>query len=61
LPKDVIASVTLWLDGYFTDEEDKTVVDLEQMKAKAERLSNFCAQNPRVRVMTAAEDILHKQ
>jgi len=58
LPKDTIASVTLWLDGYYTDEEDPAVVDFDKMKGKAERLVAFCAQNPKVRVMTAAEDII---
>jgi hypothetical protein len=60
LPKETIAHLTLWLDGYFTDEEDPAVVDLDKMKGKAEKLVSYCAQNPRLRVMTAAEDVLVK-
>jgi hypothetical protein len=60
LPKDTIANITLWLDGYFTDEEDPAVVDFDQMKIKAEKLVAYCAQNPKMRVMTAAEDVIVK-
>jgi hypothetical protein len=60
LPKETVAQVTLWLDGYYTDEEDPAVVDLDKMKGKAEKLVSFCAQNPRLRLMTAAEDVLTK-
>ena len=60
LPKETIANITLWLDGYYTDEEDPAVVDFDKVTAKAEKLVGYCAQNPRVRVMTAAEDVLVK-
>ena len=60
LPKETIANITLWLDGYYTDEEDPAVVDFDKMKAKAEKLVAYCAQNPKMRVMTAAEDVIVK-
>jgi acid stress chaperone HdeB len=60
LPKDTAAAITLWLDGHLTDEEDPAVLDLERIKAKAERLAAFCAQNPQVGLMTAAEDVMGK-
>ena len=60
LPKETIANITLWLDGYFTDEEDPAVVDFDKMKIKAEKLVAYCAQNPKMRVMTAAEDVIVK-
>ena len=60
LPKETIATITLWLDGYYTDEEDPAVVDFDKMKVKAEKLVAHCAQNPRMRVMTAAEDVIVK-
>jgi hypothetical protein len=60
LPKETIANITLWLDGYLTDEEDPAVVDFDKMKTRAEKLVTHCAQNPKTRVMTAAEDVLVK-
>jgi HdeA/HdeB family len=60
LPKETITSLTIWLDGYLTDDEEPRVVDLTQMKLKAEKLSLFCAQNPNVALLSAAEDVIEK-
>jgi acid stress chaperone HdeB len=60
LPKDTVNAITMWLDGYYTDEEDPAVVDLDKVKAKAERLGAFCVQNPRMGLMTAAESVITK-
>jgi acid stress chaperone HdeB len=59
-PKETMSYLTMWIDGYLTDEEDPRVVDLEKMKAKAEKLGLYCAQNPRMSVLTAAEDVMAK-
>jgi hypothetical protein len=60
LPKDTAAAITMWLDGHLTDEEDPAVLDLDRIKAKAERLAAFCAQNPQTGLMAAAEDVMGK-
>jgi acid stress chaperone HdeB len=59
-PKETMSYLTMWIDGYLTDEEDPRVVDLEKMKTKAEKLGLYCAQNPRMSVLTAAEDVMAK-
>jgi acid stress chaperone HdeB len=60
LPKDTANAITMWLDGYFTDEEDPTVVDLDKLKGKAEKLGAFCTQNPKMGLITAAENVMAK-
>jgi acid stress chaperone HdeB len=60
LPKETATAVTVWLDGYYTDEEDPAVVDFDKMKGKAEKLGAFCAQNPKMGLMTAAESVMAK-
>jgi acid stress chaperone HdeB len=60
LPKDTVNAVTMWLDGYYTDEEDPAAVDFDKLKAKAEKLGAFCVQNPRMGLMTAAESVMSK-
>jgi acid stress chaperone HdeB len=60
LPKDTVNAITMWLDGYLTDEEDPTVVDFDKLKARAEKLGAFCVQNPRMGLMNAAENVLSK-
>jgi acid stress chaperone HdeB len=60
LPKETVNSITMWLDGYYTDEEDPAVVDFDKLRAKAEKLGAFCAQNPKMGLMTAAESVMTK-
>ena len=60
LPKETATAITMWLDGYFTDEEDPAVVDLDKMRGKAEKLGAFCAGNPKMSLMTAAENVMAK-
>ncbi len=60
LSKETIATLTVWLDGYYTDEEDAAVFEPDKLKVKAEKLSAFCAQNPKIGLMTAAESVMAK-
>jgi acid stress chaperone HdeB len=60
LPKETLNAVTLWLDAYLTDEEESAVIDFDKMKGKAERLAAYCAQNPEMSLMAAAENVMDK-
>jgi len=60
LPKETATAITMWLDGYFTDEEDPAVVDFDKLKAMAEKVGAFCAQNPKMGLITAAESVMVK-
>ena len=60
LPKETINVIAMWLEGYFTDEEDPAVVDFEKTKVKAEKLGAFCVQNPKMSLLTAAESVMAK-
>jgi acid stress chaperone HdeB len=58
LPKETVNAVTMWLDGYYTDEEDPAVVDFDKMKGKADKLVAFCQANPKMGLMSAAESVM---
>ena len=58
LPKETVNAVTMWLDGYYTDEEDPAVVDFDKMKGKADKLVAFCQANPKMGLMGAAESVM---
>jgi len=58
LPKETINAVTMWLDGYYTDEEDPAVVDFDKLKGKAEKLTAFCTANQKMGLMSAAESVM---
>jgi acid stress chaperone HdeB len=56
--KETIGLILMWLDGYYTEDEDKAIIDFDKMKQKGEKLGAYCAANPTHDLMTAAEDIL---
>jgi acid stress chaperone HdeB len=58
--KETIGYVMMWLDGYFTGEDDPAVVDLARMKQKGEKLGDYCAKNPTHGLLTAAEEVMEK-
>jgi acid stress chaperone HdeB len=60
LSKETIATLTAWLDGYYTDEEDPAIFERDKLRANAEKLTAYCAQNPKSGLMTAAESIMAK-
>jgi acid stress chaperone HdeB len=60
LPKDTAYAITVWLGGYFTDEDDPAVVNFDRLKVMAEKVGTFCAQNPRMSLMSAAESVMVK-
>jgi acid stress chaperone HdeB len=58
--KETIGYLMMWLDGYFTNEDDPAVVDFDKMKAKGARLGEYCAKNPTHGLLTAAEEVMEK-
>jgi acid stress chaperone HdeB len=58
--KETIAYIMMWLDGYFTGEDDPAVVDFDRMKQKGEKLGEYCAKNPTHGLLTAAEEVMGK-
>jgi acid stress chaperone HdeB len=56
--KETIGLILMWLDGYYTEDEDKAIIDFDKMKQKGEKLAAYCARNPTHGLMTAAEDIM---
>jgi acid stress chaperone HdeB len=56
--KDAMVSIVMWLSGYYTKDDDPTVIDFDKVKAKADKLADYCAKNPAVGLVPAAEPIL---
>ncbi len=56
--KENIGLILMWLAGYYSDEDDPPVVDFDKMKSDAEKLGAYCAKNPTISLITAAESVL---
>ena len=56
--KDAMIAIMMWLSGYYTKDDDPTVVDFDKVKAKTDKVADYCAKNPAVGLVPAAEPIL---
>lgn len=55
--KENIGIVLAWMDAYYKDEDDPPVIDFAEMGKAGERLGAYCAQNPTIGLMTAADKL----
>jgi acid stress chaperone HdeB len=58
--KDEISMVLTWLDGWYKGDEDEAIIDTDVFVANAKKFGTFCASNPNISVVNAAEKILSK-
>ena len=56
--KDDMLAIMMWLTGYYTKDDDPTVIDFAKVKAKTDKIADYCAKNPTVGLVPAAEPIL---
>ena len=56
--KDAMLAIMMWLSGYYTKDDDPTVIDFDKVRAKADKVADYCAKNPAVGLVPAAEPIL---
>jgi acid stress chaperone HdeB len=46
-----------WLDAYYLDEDAPPVIDFDKMKANGVKLAEYCAKNPTIGLITAADKL----
>jgi acid stress chaperone HdeB len=57
---DEIKMVLTWMDGWYKGDEDEAIIDTEVFVANAKKFGSFCAANPNISIVNAAEKILGK-
>ena len=58
--KPTIALILMWLEGYYSDEDAKPIVDFGQMEKNSGKLGEYCGKNPGHSLITAADDVMGK-
>jgi HdeA/HdeB family protein len=53
-----MADIMFWLEGYYTEDDDPTTIDFAEFKSTLEKLLLYCKDNPRVEVLTAADEVM---
>jgi len=55
---DEIKMVLTWMDGWYKGDEDEAIIDTEVFVENAKKFGTFCAKNPTISIVNAAEKIL---
>jgi len=58
--KENIGLLLTWLEGYYSSDDDDPVIDFDKMAVNAKKLGEYCAKNPDIGLITAAEKIYGK-
>lgn len=56
--KDTIGLILMWLEGYYSEQDAKPIVDFDKMKANGGKLGEYCGKNPGHSLITAADDVI---
>ena len=58
--KDTIAMILTWMDGWYKGDSDEAIIDTEVFVDNAKKFGAYCAKNPTISIVNAAEKILGK-
>jgi acid stress chaperone HdeB len=56
--QDEIKMVLTWMDGWYKGDSDEAIIDTDVFVANAKKFGTFCAANPSISIVNAAEKIL---
>ena len=57
---DEIKMVLTWMDGWYKGDSDEAIIDADVFVANPKKFGTFCATNPNISIVNAAEEILGK-
>ena len=58
MKQDSISLILMWMAGYYSDQDAPPIVDFDKMKEDAGKLAAYCAKNPDIGLITAAEETI---
>ena len=58
LPKETVNAITMWLDGYYSEDDAPPIVDFDKMGENSKKLGEYCGKNPGHSVITAADKVM---
>ena len=56
--RESISLILMWMAGYYADQDAPPIVDFDKMKEDANKLGAYCAENPDIGLITAAEETI---
>jgi len=56
--KETIGLILMWLEGYYSEEDAKPIVNFDKMKVDGGKLGEYCGKNPGHSLITAADEVM---
>ena len=56
--KDTISMVLTWMDGWYKGDSDEAIIDTDVFVENAKKFGAYCAANPSISIVNAADEIL---
>jgi acid stress chaperone HdeB len=53
-----ISLILMWIQGYYTEEDDPPLIDFNKMAENGKKLGEYCGKNPSAGLITAADEML---
>ena len=60
MSRESVSLILMWMAGYYADQDAPPVVDFDKMKADGQKLGEYCAKNPSMGLITAADKLFDK-
>src|SRR3954451_8811151 len=57
---DTIKMVLTWMDGWYKGDSDEAIIDTDVFVENAKKFGTYCAKNPTMSIVNAAEAVLGK-
>ncbi|HEX2725456.1 MAG TPA: HdeA/HdeB family chaperone [Beijerinckiaceae bacterium] len=58
--KETIGVILAWMHAYYKDEDDPPTIDFDKLAKEGEQLGAYCAANPEIGLITAADKLFDK-
>jgi len=58
--KDNMSIIMMWLEGYYTEEDDDAVIDFGKMAGDTAQLLIYCGDNPDTDIISASDEVMDK-
>ena len=56
--KDNAGTIMMWLEGYYTEEDDDAVIDFGKMASDMTKLLVYCEAHPDDDIITASDEVM---
>ena len=50
-----------WVDGYYREDDDPPIIDLNTYLSNAKKLGDYCRANPQISLITATDKLFEKK